>query len=447
MIDAARLRRAGPEGNEVAHQMRRVRRRSLRSLGVVWSALTLLAISANPALADFQEVPDQVWMTNGTLFSVVRAGSYVYVGGSFTSLRSTPPGVKGPAVRTLGIGRLDAATGVGDKTWKVEVTRTDGKRATVFAIAVADGKVFFGGRFDRVNGQPRLNFAAVSETGALLDPNVTAQVGTGFDTPIRTMIASGTRVYAGGYFTSVDGTARRYLAAFDTDGSLVDQWAPRTTAHVRSLVFDCDGDVIAGGAFQTAAGTTGSFVGRDKVAVFDETDGSLQAWATRDAEVDNGMTVFDLATGCAGGRLYAGIGGQNWIYAFDLSDDDGEVVWRRQTSGNVNSVAVNEFGTASTTDDRVYFGGHFGGGVTYPSGACSIAKPKTARFGVTDIHGNCDLSWWPTFDGKFQGPWDLLVTDNGTRVWVGGQFTLVCDGSQSPSPCVDRYFLARFTNV
>jgi hypothetical protein len=427
--------------------MRRIRGRTTRSLGALGCALVLVVTSSSPAFADFQEVPDQTWMTNGTVFSVVRAGAYVYVGGQFTSLRSTPPGVKGPAVRTLGIGRLEAATGVGDKTWKVEVTRTDGKRATVFAIAVADGKVFFGGRFDRVNGQPRRNFAAVSEAGAVLDPNVTAQVGTGFATPIRTLLASPSRVYAGGYFTSVDGESRSYLAAFDTSGALSTQWAPRTTGHVRSLVFDCDGDVIAGGAFKTAAGTTGSFATRDKVAIFDETTGALQAWSTRDAEIDNGMNVFDLATGCAGNRLYAGIGGQNWIYAFDLSDDDGQTVWRRQTSGNVNAVAVNEFDTATTSDDRVYFGGHFGGGVTYPSGACSEAKPKTARWGVTDIDGNCDLSWWPTFDGKFQGPWDILVTDAGTRVWVGGQYTLVCDGSQNPAPCVDRYFLARFTNV
>jgi hypothetical protein len=110
-------------------------------------------------------------------------------------------------------------------------------------------------------------------------------------------------------------------------------------------------------------------------------------------------------------------------------------------------VAVNDQGTSATGDDRVYFGGHFGGGVTYPAGTCSQSKPKTARFGVTDLNGNCDLTWRPNFEGKFYGPWDILVTDAGDRVWVGGQFTQVCDGTQSPAPCVDRYFLARFTDL
>jgi hypothetical protein len=425
--------------------MRRTVARSFRGLGVVASAFALLVAMPSVALAGFEEVPDPTWMTNGTVYAIVRSGDHVYIGGQFTRVRSTPPGVKGPTVKSIGIARLDAETGVADKTWTPEVTRSDGKRAVVFAIAVTGGKVFFGGKFDRVDGQPRRNFAAVAQANAALDAGADSLVGSGFGSPIRGMIASSTRVYAAGYFSSVDGQPRAHLAAFDTSGELVDGWTPRTGEHARALAFDCDGDVIAGGAFQTAAGSTGPLVARDKVAVFDETTGALQAWSTRDADLDNGMNVFDLAVSCAGQRLIAGIGGQNWLYAFDLGDDDGEMVWRRHSAGNVQTVAVNDFGTASTADDRIYFGGHFGGGVDYPTGTCSESKPKTARFGVATLDGHCDLSWRPNFEGKFYGPWDILVTDGGARVWVGGQYTQVCDGSQNPAPCVDRYFLSRFT--
>jgi hypothetical protein len=421
---------------------RRVRRRVRAAL----PALVLVAALAPPARA-FDEVPDPTWMTNGTVYAVVRAGDHVYIGGQFTRVRSTPPGQPGSTVRSIGIARLNAATGEVDRTWKVEVTRTDGKRATVYAIAVAGGKVFFGGKFDLVDGVPRMNFAAVSEAGGVLDPGVDANVGGSLAKPIRAMIASPTTVYVGGYFTNVDGVGRSFLAAFDTSGTLL-PWRPRTAGSVRSLLFDCAGDsVYAGGLFEQAAGQTGSLVTRDSVARFDAATGALEAWATRDAEIGNGSVAYDLALSCATQRLFVGIGGQNFLYAFDVADDDGEALWIRQTSGNVQTVAVNDQGTSATGDDRVYFGGHFGGGVTYPAGTCSQSKPKTARFGVTDLNGNCDLTWRPNFEGKFYGPWDILVTDAGDRVWVGGQFTQVCDGTQSPAPCVDRYFLARFTDL
>jgi hypothetical protein len=420
------------------------RRRVARWLTVQATVLLCLGAFVQPAYA-YVETPDDTWMTNGTVYALVESGGFVYAGGQFTKVSENPPGQTGARYTSIGLARFDADTGVGDRTWKVQVGRTDGKRPTVYAVAVADGNVFFGGQFDLVNGQPRRNFAAVSVADATLDPNVDALVGTSISQCVRAMVTAGSTVYVGGYFTSVDGVGRSRLAAFDTSGNLL-SWKPRTAGAVRSLVFDCAGDSIyAGGIFQSAAGPSGSFVTRDSAARFDLATGGLEAWSTRDADLGNGSQIYDLAINCAAQQLIGGIGGQNFVYAFDISDDDGEALWSRQSAGNVQTVGVNHFNTASTSDDRVLFGGHFGGGVTYPSGACSQSKPKTARFGVTDIDGNCDLSWWPTFQGKFYGPWAILVTDD-LDVWVGGQFTQVCDGTQS-SVCVDQYFVARFTNV
>lgn len=417
-------------------------RHIVRSVVVQFAILAVLVGIAPQALA-FVETPDDTWMTNGTVYAVVRSGDFVYVAGQFTKILENAPGTAGDRATTVGIARFDAATGAADKSWKVQVARSDGKRPTVFAVAVLGDKVVFGGQFDRVNGEVRSNIAAVSTTDAALD--------AGFDpvinNKVRAMVASGSTVYVGGYFTTVDGLARRRLAAFDGAGNLLG-WKPRTGGSVRSLILDCAGDsVYAGGIFEQASGSTGSFVTRDSIARFDASTGALEPWATRDADIGNGAVSYDLALSCASERLFSGIGGTNFIYAFDVSDDDGEALWIRQTAGNVQTVAVNDQGTPGTDDDRVYFGGHFGGGVTYPAGACSESKPKTARFGVTDLDGNCDLSWWPNFEGKFYGPWDILVTDNGDRVWVGGQYTQVCDGSLSPAPCVNQYFVARFTDV
>lgn len=419
-----------------------MQRRSARSASVLVTVLVSLFALAVPAHA-YTEVPDDTWMTNGTVYALVESDGYVYAGGQFTKALENPPGQAGAKFSTAGIARFDAATGVADKTWKVQVARTDGKRPTVYAVAVAGGKVFFGGSFDLVNGQPRHNFAAVSVANATLDPGVDPVVGTSLSQRVRAMIATDSTVYVGGYFTTVDGLSRRRLAAFDTAGNLLN-WRPRTGGSVRALTFDCAGDsVYAGGIFEKAAGPTGTMVNRDSIARFDASSGALEAWATRDADIGNGSQIYDLALSCASNRLFGAIGGQNFLYAFDVADNDGEALWTRQTAGNVQTVAVNDQGTAGTSDDRVYFGGHFGGGATYPSGTCSQSKPKTARFGVADLNGNCDLSWWPTFEGKFYGPWAILVASD-RDVWVGGQYTQVCDGTQTSS-CVSQYFISRFS--
>jgi hypothetical protein len=404
-------------------------------VGVVVFAVTLA-----PAFAA-TGTPDDTWMTNGTVYALVRAGDYVYVGGQFTKALQNPPGQTGEGFPHPGIVRFDAATGEVDKSWKVDVTNSDGTRATVFSIAVAGGKVFFGGTFDRVDGQVRSNIAAVSELDGSLDPFAPT-----VDKTVRAMVANGSTVYVGGYFTSINALGRKHLAAFDASGTLSAQWRPKTGGSVRSLVMNCDGTgVYAGGLFATAAGPGGQLVSRETVALFDATTGALDPWATNPDEITNGAVAYDLVPSCAEDRLFVGIGGTNLLYALDTSGTDGHLLWTLKTSGNVQTVGLNDRGTADASDDRVYFGGHFGGGASYPDTLCDQAKPKTIRFGVADLDGHCDLTWWPNFDGKFYGPWAILVTDDGGTVWVGGQYTQVCDGVTNA--CATQYFISRFSDV
>jgi hypothetical protein len=424
--------------------------RRLLALMVHALVLTVVLAIASPAQAAFSDFPDGTWMTNGEVKAVVRSGDHVYIGGNFSAVRSTPTGTPGPAYRSVGIARLDAVTGEGDGSWTAEVSRSDGQKPTVFAIAVADGKVWIGGSFDLVNGEPRLNFAALSQATGELDPTVTTSFGTGVTQSVRAMIASDSRLYVGGQFSTVSGSTRRKLAAVDLSGNVLD-WRPKTATKVNSLAFDCEGnDVLAAGGFETAGSAGNPLVPREKIALFDGATGELEPWAVPGDDLPNGIWITDLALSCESSppRLYGGGAGQNFLYAFDFApgaDDTGEKLFERQTSGNVQAVAVNDQGTAGVADDRVLFGGHFGGGVTYPSGACSVAKPKTARFAVVDLSGNCDLTWWPSFQGRFWGTRDILVTDGGDRVWVGGQYTQVC--TEDTANCVDQYYIARFTDT
>jgi hypothetical protein len=200
----------------------RLSRQVVRVMAVQLAALALLVGVAPQALA-FVETPDDTWMTNGTVYAAVHSGGYVYIGGSFKRLFENPPGTAGDRAASFGLARFDAATGVADKSWKVEVARSDGKRPSVYGIAVLGGKVYFGGQFDLVDGQVRSNIAAVSVVDAALDADFDPVVNK----KVRAMVASDSTVYVGGYFTLIDGLARKRLAAFDAAGGLL-SWRPRT---------------------------------------------------------------------------------------------------------------------------------------------------------------------------------------------------------------------------
>src|SRR5262245_23792867 len=105
---------------EVGGVMKQPRRTRWSIVGAMVSAL-VLAFTLLPAHAG-TGTPDDTWMTNGIVYAAVRAGNYVYLGGTFTKALENPPGQAGGGFTSEGIVRFDAATGVVDKSWKVSVT-------------------------------------------------------------------------------------------------------------------------------------------------------------------------------------------------------------------------------------------------------------------------------------------------------------------------------------
>jgi hypothetical protein len=398
-----------------------------------------VAPSANAA---FSNTPDATWMTNGQVYSIVQSGNTVYLGGKFKALRQCPPGQRcgpGSAISSglLNLGALDATTGVAIKNFKHEVG-APGEKAFVYALAVLDGKLFIGGKFSEVDGQPRLNLAAIDLATNTLDPDVAPQIGVDISDRIRGMIAHNDRIYVAGYFGTVNGQPRKKLAAFDSDGNLDPVWKPRTSGLSRTLTTTCDGSsIIAGGAFRKAAGSTGTNQDRATLAMFDATSGELKAWTPDNAEVTNGVNAFDLDRDCSTNRLMVGYGGSNAIYAFDLGDNFGDILWSLKTGGNVQTVAVG--------GDRVYFGGHFANVPVACPGVTGNVKDKRVRFAVANLDGCIRESgstapidgFAPEFSGKFYGPWDIYA--NSTQLWVGGHFTDVSGTAQ--------YMIARFTDA
>lgn len=138
----------------------------------------------------------------------------------------------------------------------------------VTAVVVqADGKVVIGGYFTRVNGVARRNLARFNADGTLdsWDP---AMTGTG----VTALALSGSNILVGGAFTAIGGASRENLAAIATSSGLATAWNPAADGDVRALV-PIGGVVYVGGSFANVGGTAHA-----RLAAVDATTGVATAW-------------------------------------------------------------------------------------------------------------------------------------------------------------------------
>ncbi len=151
---------------------------------------------------------------NSTVFSLaVRNNGDVYAGGAFTRI--------GNSVRNYIAKLPGSGLAVADATWNPSAN------GTVWSlVASGDGSVFAGGDFTQVGGQTRARLAKLAGTGTGgADP----VWNPGSDGIVYKLAADGNaRLYAAGYFQTVGGQSRQFLARMAMGGSgAVDvSWAP-----------------------------------------------------------------------------------------------------------------------------------------------------------------------------------------------------------------------------
>jgi trimeric autotransporter adhesin len=293
-----------------------------------------------PAVADPAAVPAESWVTNGTVYAVRQVGNRIYVGGSFTQAGPNTgfgvaldpsSGVWSPAFPKINGTVLVAVpdgsggfyiggdfTRVGTRsrhngariipgatagTWEVGGwnPETDKPIRTIALsptsrVAYTGGDsptsrvAYIGGDFSTVQGVARAGVAAVDSYSG--DPVLAFDPGAGTGTTVGTGAAAtvtvgsvmslvlspdGTRLFAGGFFTSMAGTARSGLAALNAaTGALDAGFNPSPSAGgVETMVLTPSGRLLLGGGF-TAIGATP----RNRLAAVDAATGALDmAWA------------------------------------------------------------------------------------------------------------------------------------------------------------------------
>jgi hypothetical protein len=263
----------------------------------------------------------------GTVESVVVNGSVIYVGGSFDSIgTSARPG-------------LAAIDGNGAPTlWTPPV------EGTIESLGLAsDGDVIAGGAFTVTTGSPQTNVARFEATDASLIPWPDAVLNG----PVRTLSVGVDAVRLGGEFTTAGTVSRPRTAAFDLTTGTLTAWNPRADAAVRT-VSASGSRLFVGGDFRMLNGAP-----RNNVAAIDAASGEVDlGWnANANAKV-RGLTASpDGSTIYLGGTFFK-VGGVPRDKVAAVSATTGQpTAWKPSLNGEVRAIA--------TSGDAVYVGGYF----------------------------------------------------------------------------------------
>jgi hypothetical protein len=363
----------------------------------MFRALLLLAIAAGlvlatPAQADVRSspVPDRTASANGRVNAILQVAGKIYIGGSFTSITRRD----GTSVSRHRLAAIDAATG-DLAAWN------PGANGPVLALAASpDGsRIFAGGDFTSVGGERRSRLAKIEARSAAVSfwsPPVSGSV--------RALVVAQGRLYVGGRFSTISGSSTPRLAALDLDsGAVVAGFDPEPDGGIRALSVSSDGSTIyAGGSFVTIGGAR-----RPYLAALSASTGRATGWQPRASRVVmalavNGSRVFTGAAG-SGGQLAAYDGG------------GGRPRWKRDFDGDVVAVVA--------TSDAVYAGGHF-----HHAGGSD--RERLAAF--DPVTGQLD-PWNPGANSE-SGIYSLAATSN--RLYAGGDFTVI---GGRPQPRLARF--------
>jgi hypothetical protein len=334
------------------------------------------ALAAQP----FPEIPLDGGDTNGTVYAVEVVGTTLYLGGSFSSLRSPTSG----SLPRANLAAIDIATG------DVLPFAADTNN-TVRAIESDGSTVWVGGIFSTIRGAARSNLAAVDA--------VTGEVLDGFDVSLNGgvygLAAGGNRLYASGRFTVVEGVAQGRVAALDPVTGMPDPgFRAEADAEVRDVtVSAASGRLFVGGSFMAIGSQPWAYL-----AELDPATGRGVGPGFSHADAP----VLDVDSSPDGSHVFAAIAGfENRAQAWTTYD--GARRWHHVAMGDTQAVGYH--------DGIVYFGFHEG-----------FEDDLTVRLLAADALTGDLQPFRPDIDSFF-GVW--AIEADASALAIGGTFTQV----------------------
>ncbi len=281
---------------------------------------------------------------NGVVWDQKIVGNTVYVAGNFTTARpaGSAPGVSEVA-RTYLLS-YDLTTGA-LLPWAPSVN------AQVRKIAVSpDGsRLYAAGDFTTINGVSKSRIAAFDTASGSLNSAFTATANNN----VYALATTASTVYIGGTFSSVKGVTRVGAAAVSASNGTPTAWTPTLSGgRAYAMVVSPDqSEIVVGGDFVTLNGSSNPGYGLGAV---DATTGALLPWGAVNTLVRDAGThsaIFSLtsdADSVYGTGYVFGAGGN--LEGTFRSDWAGNLNWVEDCHGDEYSVAV--------TGATVYIAGH-----------------------------------------------------------------------------------------
>lgn len=169
---------------------------------------------------------------NGTVRSLASDGSFLYVGGTFTSIGG---------VSQSRLARVSLGTGATDTAFRPKVS------GGVYALQVGGGSVYAGGNFTYSGGQPQSFLAKfTAATGAKVTAFAAATNG---QVDALALSPDGTRLAVGGNFTTLAGVARTGMGLVDPGtGATVGPAFAYSVNPMLSLSWNDNGSFLFGGS-------------------------------------------------------------------------------------------------------------------------------------------------------------------------------------------------------
>jgi hypothetical protein len=215
----------------------------------------------------------------------------LYVGGQFHDIGGAP---------RRNLAAVDPRTGVPVAGFAPEV-RHPSDFDFVEAFAFHANRMYVTGRFDTVGGQPHDWVAAINATTGAVDPAFDLDIETNQSQPMRSIATDGSRVYLGGFFTTVNGLPRGNVAAVTASrGDVVVGWNTTLPSGPEEIAVAGD-RVFLAGFFTTVNGTE-----RQGFAAVARSDGALDPWDLQGGGFDSQDRAIGDTIAVAHGRVDAG---------------------------------------------------------------------------------------------------------------------------------------------
>lgn len=304
------------------------------------------------------------------------SGSTLYVGGTFLSVNGVNR-FRVAAITTAGV--LTSW----NPSWSVAVK----------TLTATPNSVFIGGAIALMGYQTRAGLAAIDSTGTILNwgPAVAGSAAS-----VDAMVMSGSSIFIGGSFTSVNGVARGYIAEVGTDGALDLSWNPGLNLSATAIALD-GSTVFVGGNFTTVGN-----VSRKYLAAIN-TDGTLGAWDPNPNGAVSMLTLDNSVAYTSG--VFSTIGGATRSSGFASVSTTGTgtaTSWNPNPNGTVASFFVDS-GIA-------YLGGSF----------TTISAVTRNHLAAYTVATGAITSWNPNSNGDI---WSMAFANS--KIYAGGAFTYI----------------------